>query len=262
MLNLILYYLFDCFFYPLFWLPYIVSLSIVSLLAGLALIGLYYLTSDQWAIAYWKEKLKTSQLLLLEGEYTASVLKELLVANLQMFKLALVPAICCILFVLAILPWVGSRFGYQPLAVKESYQVEVEVSGAWKLETDSKLRLSKNNLEFEPGKHKFEIMPVAAGRPALNFNFADEPGLSIFLQAGYNQKRRLWPTIIRPRWYHPLVIPGYTVISGDKPVERIRISYPSTASFLGFWGVPGWLAWFFIFAFASGLWAKFHWGIE
>ncbi|MGM0381512.1 MAG: hypothetical protein ACQEP7_05955 [bacterium] len=252
----------DFLFYPFFWLPDFISLSLVSLLAGLVLIGIYKFTSDQWAIAYWKEKLKTNQLLLLEGETSASVLKKLLVANFQMFRSALIPAFCCILFVLSILPWVGSRFGYQPLLVNESYEVEVKASKPWKLETTSNLRVSKNNMEFGSGRHSFEIMAEAGGRPGLTFNFLEDTGLSIFLHAGRNDSRRLWPISTKSRWYHLLVIPGYKVIEADNPVEEIKINYPSTASFFGFLGIDGWLGWFFILAFASGLWAKFYWGIE
>ncbi|MFB6355898.1 MAG: hypothetical protein ABEJ65_05220, partial [bacterium] len=121
----------------------------VSILAGVGLLALYAVSSDQWAMAYYKEELKKAQWSFQQGGSRWDDLKRLMVDNVKMAKLGLVPSVVCIGALLLIIPWVGNRFGHRPIQPMEPFEVTVNADQPWLLEiNESTFRVSSSQTKF------------------------------------------------------------------------------------------------------------------
>lgn len=270
------YTLLDYLVWPLFWLTPLVSLTVASGLVGLLLMAVYAKTSDQWALAHHKERLKRLQFRLLSGEFSVPVLKGLARHNLRMAGLGLIPAVACVAVLVALIPWVGTRFGYRPLAPMQPFSVTVEAEASWTLETDRNLRVTPHRTRYGPGTTRLRMLSEAPTSREIVITGEDEKAVRIPLRTG-TRRFPIWPTHV-PRGgflasFHS-VPPNLAnpVLADAGPVDRVHVDYPMVFGSLTFtlppllgipaWGLSGWLSWLFIAATASGLWAKSHWEIE
>ncbi len=259
-----LFSLLDALFFWLFWLPPNVSLVIVSLVSGLLLIFLYWLTSDQWRMAFEKERIKRAQNLLLRGDYSVGNVSDLLVGNLRLTGAALVPAIVTIAVLLCLLPWVGNRFGYRAPAVGEPVGITVTSGREVSLESPGDVRQTRLTVPGEQST-RFRVKGLSAGRYELTLSGSNGPVSTFNLIIGTMLPPK-WPNISRRRWYHRLVKPAGTVLETNSPIRSVRVDYPSSYTVLGFhfFGtyVPGWLSFYFLVSFVTGLYVKFRYSVE
>ncbi|MFB6344556.1 MAG: hypothetical protein ABEK50_02110, partial [bacterium] len=100
------------------------------------------------------------------------------------------------------------------------------------------------------------------------FSCGPEKQLSVSIPIKINRMNPpIWPTVSAFRWYHHLVRPADAVLYRGTPITRIKIHYEPVFEYLAFYipysgRIPGWLSWFFIVSFVSGLVVKFQWEIE
>ncbi len=272
----LLYSFLDVLVLPLFWLPPGVSLTAASLLVGLLLMGVYAKTSDQWALAHHKQRLKRLQFRLLSGDFSVPVLKGLARHNLRMAGLGLVPAVVCVVVLVALIPWVGTRFGFHLVAPMQPVSVTVEAEAPWTLETDRGLRVTPRREPYDKGTTRLRMLSETRTPRDLVLTGEDGEVARIPLRTG-SRRSPLWPVHVRSGWILTNIqsIPpnlANPVLNADGPVDRVAVDYPmafgaltfTIPPFLGMpaWGLSGWLSWLFIAATISGLWAKSQWEIE
>jgi len=271
----VLYRILDVLVYPLFWLPVPVSLTAVSAGAGLLLMGVYAKTSDQWALAHHKKRLKRLQFRLLSGEFSPDVLKGLARHNARMALYGLVPAVACVLLLVLLIPWVGTRFGYYALPPMRPFAVTVETNAPWSLRADRTLRITPDRGRYDAGTTTIRMLSETPTEQTLTLEPAGGEPVDLSLRTGA-RRSPLWPVHARggllstvratpPNLARPR-------LPGRGSVRRVSVDYPmalggltfTVPPFLGMpaWGLSGWLSWLFLVATASGLWAKSRWEIE
>lgn len=270
------YTVLDYLVFPLFWLPPAVSLTAASLLVGLLLMAVYAKTSDQWALAHHKQRLKQLQFRLLSGDFSVPVLKGLARHNLRMAGLGLVPAVVCVAVLVAMIPWVGTRFGYRSIPSMKPFSVTVQAEAPWTLETDRGLRVTPRREPYDKGTTRLRMLSETRTPQELTIRGSGGETVRVWLRTG-NRGSPLWPTHVRSGWVLANIqsLPpnlANPVLNPRGPVGRVTVGYPMAFGALTFrvppllgmpaWGLSGWLSWLFIAATVSGLWAKSQWEIE
>lgn len=263
MLDVWLFPFFDLLVFPLFWLPVLLSLSIVSFLTGVLMIWLYWLTSDQWKMAHEKQRIKVAQSELMRGNYSWETIRTLLSGNLNLTVTALVPAVVTVALILVMIPWVGSRFGYYVPEPREPNTMTVRAEEEWSIKGSDTVRASV--LERETGSGTvLRMMGLVRGHHQVTLQFPN--GNTVGVPVSVGTSGPVWPDLTRPRWYHSLVRPAGMTLDEDGPLEGVTIEYPSVFAMLGFtfFGtyLPGWLTFFFVFSFFVGIYFKFRYSIE
>jgi len=260
-----IYPVFDILFFPFFWLSPFWGLTLSSAVFGVLLLVLYAATSDQWAMAFYKNKIKRAQRSLIEGNYSASVFRSLFWNNLVMAKYGLVPAIVCIGAILLIIPWIGNRFGHRPPQVNEPVSVTVQSRSDWRLEPGRYLRVNVSKRNFSEGTTRLRVLAEKTGEREIKIKTPETETVAVPLR--FNRSKPLWPVLTPPRWYHRILNPAERALPLNSQVQRVEIGYRDVFPSLAFTfpdgsPCPGWLSWFFIVGFASGLWIKLKWEIE
>lgn len=266
MIHLWLFPVLDVLFVPLLYLWNSISLTVVSLLAGLVLIGVYYLTSDQWGLAYYKDQMKDHQNRLLHGDYSLSNFGGLLYDNVMLGSYGFIPAIFTVIPIIVLIPWVGSRFGLRTIQPETPFSVRIESSRAFTLEPGSDLRIATQRRSFEGGTVRLRMLAESPGTKTLRLrvNGGDSLELPIYVDQPW---ANAWPTRSKPRWYHSLLVPAGATLPVDQPVESVTVYYRENFRSLsltvpGMARLPGWLNYFFIVSFMSGLAVKWSYSIE
>ncbi len=263
MLDLWLFPFFDMLVFPLFWLPALLSLSIVSFLTGILMIWLYWLTSDQWKMAHEKRRIKVAQNELMRGDYSWDNIRTLLAGNLNLTVTALIPAVVTVALILIMIPWVGSRFGYYVPEPREPLAMTIQSEEQWSLSGSDSMRTSVLERGTESGT-MVRMMGLDRGRHSVTLQFTNGDKVAVPVSVGTSGP--VWPDLTRPRWYHSLVRPAGMTLEAEGPLEQIRIDYSSVFKVLGFtfFGtfLPGWLTFFFVFSFFVGIYFKFRYSIE
>lgn len=266
MLHQFVYPLMDLLLYPLFWLSRPWALTVVSILSGLGLLALYRYTSDQWALAHYKDKIKTVQLEFFRGNDRWANLRKIGRLNLKMAGLGLVPSVACIGLLLALIPWVGNRFGHYPFPAKTPIEVTVNSDVSWSIKSNNHFRYSPHRGPYPPGEQTLRILAENPG--PLPLTFVSESSSNETITVGIKPTTEpLWPSIQPRQWYYAMVNPSEQRLSKGSPIRTVSLNYGIVFSSLTFTipysgEVPGWLSWFFLVSFGSGIWAKFHWEIE
>lgn len=270
------YAVLDYLVWPLFWLPSGVSLTVASVLVGILLMGVYAKTSDQWALAHHKQRLKRLQFRLLSGEFSVPVMKGLARHNLRMAGLGLIPAVVCVVVLVALIPWVGTRFGYYAVPSMQPFAVTVESEAPWSLKVDRTLRVTPRRRRYGTGTTRLRMLSETRTQQTLSIIGTEGNSVRVPLRTD-TRRSPLWPVHVRSGWVLANLqsIPpnlANPVLGTQGPVDRVTVEYPMVFGFLTFtvppmlgipaWGLSGWLSWLFIAATASGLWAKSHWEIE
>jgi uncharacterized membrane protein (DUF106 family) len=266
MLHNTLFPIVDIVFYPLFWLPRILSLTLVSVLFGMILLAVYRYTSDQWAMAHYKEKIKSAQLEFFRGNDRWDNFISIARLNGKMAGLGLIPSIACIGLLLIMIPWVGNRFGHQPFEPGTPIEMTVNSQSTWEVRSGSPLRYEPDRGSFESGESTMRLLVEQPGETQLKF-LADGKVVDRIELRIAPSTEPIWPTISRPQWYYSIINPAEQQLRTQSPIKRVQLNYTELATFLTFTipyssRVPGWLSWFFLISFASGIWAKLHWEIE
>lgn len=266
MIHLWLFPVLDFLFVPLLYLWNGISLTVVSLLAGVVLILVYYLTSDQWGLAYYKHRMKEYQNRLLHGDYSLETVLGLLNGNLKLASYGFIPAVFTVIPIIVLIPWVGSRFGLEPLQPREPFTVQLKSSEPFNLSLPPDLRSSTTDRSFEPGTVRLRLLAESSGTKQLIFE--TESGGSVRIPVAVQDPwANAWPTIGRPAWYHSLLAPAGRVLPANQPIEYVTVEYresfPSLSLNLpGMARLPGWLNYFFLVSFLSGLAIKWSYSIE
>lgn len=265
MLEVWLFPIFDVLVYPLFWFPTTLSLSIVSALTGILMIWLYWLTSDQWRMAYEKRRIKVAQNKLMRGNYSGENISDLVFGNLRLTWTAMVPAVVTVLLILLMIPWVGSRFGYFVPEVREPVHVTVESSEDWSVSGGSELRTTIVSSKTDPDKKIIRLFGLDDGRHPLYLKIDGSKKVAIETSTGWSNPP-IWPDFGQPQWYHSIVKPGGLTLQNNQPIQSVHVDYRSAFGWLGFtfFGtfIPGWLSYFFVLSFIVGVYFKFHYSIE
>ncbi|MFB6347007.1 MAG: hypothetical protein ABEK50_14880 [bacterium] len=266
MLHLWLFPLLDWCFLPFLYLWNSISLTAVSVLAGIILIVVYYLTSDQWGLAYYKQQLKEHQNRLLHGDYSLSNIGGLLMDNVHLSKYGFIPAIFTVIPIVILIPWIGARFGLRTIQVGEPFEVTVRSQEEFKLRIPNDMRIGTKKRTFEAGKVKVRLLAETPGSKQLSVDPVGSNSQTIPISVD-DPWGNAWPSLAQKKWYHHVLVPGVTVFPTDQPVKSVYVGYTENFRMLslnipGMARLPGWLNYFFLVSFVSGLAIKWHYSIE
>lgn len=263
MLEVWLFPAFDLLLFPLFCLPRLLSLTIVSFLTGVLMIWLYWLTSDQWRMAHEKRRIKVAQNELMRGNYGWDNVSTLLGGNLNLTVTALGPAMITVALILVMIPWVGSRFGYYVPEVRESVSITVHCEEPWTHEVDDSLRTTILTRDGQ-GESLLRVMGLRSGTHQIRLDF--DEGIDGEIPVSVGSARVVWPDLSRPRWYHSIVKPAGVTLPANSPLQSVHLDYAAVFGTLGFtfFGtyLPGWLTYFFVFSCFVGIYFKFRYSVE
>jgi hypothetical protein len=262
MLQVWLFPVLDVIVYPLFWVPEPIALTGVSALTGILMIWLYWLTSDQWRLAHEKRRIKRAQNQLFRGNYDWNTISDLIVGNGRMITIAFVPAVVTVLVILILIPWVGTRFGYYPPAVREPLRLQVTGSSNVSIETGPDVRHTLLNRSKTTSV--FRLMALQTGRQTITLDYGTGKIPISFAVKGSEPPH--WPDISRQRWYHSLVKPAGITLPTNGTIRNIHFLLTPVFGGLGITllgtFLPGWLTYFFVVSFFVGIYFKFRYSIE
>lgn len=266
MIHVWLFPVLDYLFLPFLYLWNSISLTVVSLLAGVILILVYYLTSDQWGLAYYKHRMKKHQNRLLHGDYSPDNIFGLVKGNLKLGSYGFIPAIFTVIPIIVLIPWVGSRFGLETVQPREPFTIQVKSSESFELTLPPGLRSSNPKSSYEDGTARLRLLAESPGTKRVTMK--TEVGGTVTVPIAVQEPwANAWPTIGRPAWYHSLLAPAGRTLPAEQPIEYVSVGYrenfPSLSLDLpGMARLPGWLNYFFVVSFLSGLAIKWSYSIE
>lgn len=239
------------------------SLVVVSIVTGIALLWVFRKTSNQRAIRATKKRLQAR---LLEMRLYADdpgvvwrAQKKLLVLNLKYFALMLRPAVFATIPMVLLLVVLDGFYGMKPLAIGESAIVTVQLSEA----ADAELA-APSGIDIETpavralGERQvsWRIRPTGVIIGDLRITAGgNEVTKSVRTgsDAGFLSHRRVQS--LAWLWLYPLEMP----LPGDG-VEWIELKYP--AAEVSVFGLEThWLVWFILFSMVSAFLLKGRFGV-
>lgn len=238
------------------------ALCIVSMLAGIVMLLIFRLTSNQSRIKEAKNKMQAHliEILLFKDSprIILSAQKRLLLYNAQYMKHALKPMLYMILPVSLMLIQLDGWFGYRPLNIGESAIVSV------KLSEDGPKTLSNVSIDVDKGLI-VETPPLRIPENGeINWRVrADTPGEHIITvnASGHATRKkvevfqtkltRLSRVMVGSNFWDILMNPGEGPIKENSFISKIGVGYPTRKIAIFGWQ-SNWLLLFFILSIAGG----------
>ena len=248
--------------------PPIVSLAIISLVAGLAMLWVFGRISDQEAIAKAKKSLAAHlyelRLFADEPALIWRAQKELLIGNVRYLALMLKPAIVLTIPMVFLLVQLESFYGIQPLPVGSPAIVTLKVQGPIPAESALPLLEAPQGIAVEtppvrvPGEGLicWRIRPTrpVAGTLRIAFRGASlEKALASGRGPRYLSTRRVSSALGQ------FVYPAESRLKGDT-ADWIEIRYPGAEVSCFGLGLH-WLIWFLVISLASAWLLRKRFGV-
>lgn len=260
--NSVLSALIDSLLTPLSVLGPLWALFIISMLAGILMLLIFRLTSNQVKIKEVKDKMQAHLLEILlfkdSPRIILSALKNLLRYNARYMTYAVTPMLYMILPVSLLLVHLDGWFGYRPLKIGESAIMSV------KLSEEGPRSLSQISLESERGI-LVETPPLRITETGeVNWRIrAGAPGdYQVTVRTGSHTIRkkitvsqtgltRLAPSMVGSSFQDIVLNPGENPIEPDAFINKIEVGYPSREIEIFGWRCH-WLLLFFVLSIAGG----------
>ncbi|MEZ5284052.1 MAG: hypothetical protein R2712_04425 [Vicinamibacterales bacterium] len=235
--NGLLVAVFDGVFTLLGPLPPLLGVTAVSVITGVAMLGVVARTSDQSAMAEAKRRMQAGLLeVRLLNDDPAAVLRalgDLLLANLRYLRLSLVPLAWMIVPITLVIAQVQSFYGYDGLDVGAPVLLSVDAApesaaaGHEPLTLDAppELRLDTPAVRLQESNEViWRLVPTAAGSYAVTFRSGSRTATKQ-IEVGTGIRRRS-PRRGAPALVDQLLYPSEPPLSADSPVTRIGVPYP------------------------------------
>lgn len=260
--NAALTALFDFLLTPLSVLGPSLVLFIISLLAGLLMLLIFRVTSNQPRIKAVKDKMQAHLLEILlfkdSPRIILSAQKHLLLYNARYMRYAFTPMLYMILPISLLLVHLDGWFGYRPLKIGESAIVSVKLSDEGprlltqvSLEADAGLRVETPPLRItETGEIDWRIRAAAPGDHDITVRTASHAirkKVSVS-QAGFTRLSRSTPG---SSFLDILLNPGERPIEPEAFINAIEVGYPAREISIIGWR-SHWLVLFFVLSIAGG----------
>ena len=262
--------LFDLLFWPFQLLSPFWSLAIFSVIAGVFMLWIFGLTSDQDRIRTIRERVRGNLIgVRLFGDDLGTMFRllgRLLVDNLVFLRYAVIPILVMLVPVILIIVQLNLRYATAPLEPGEAALVKVTLRDAATIDGGVELEAPDGVTVETPGVHIAGLREVAwrirAERPGtyrLVVRAADET-VNKKLQVG--EGRGAVSTLRTGKnLAEVLLYPGEPPLDGSGAVEAVEVKYRSLDLSLFGWSTP-WLAVFLIISILSGFAFRKVLGVE
>lgn len=246
------------------------QLVILSIIAGVILLLLYWVVSNQDRLRLTKNRIYASFLEAVLFRHDSLIT---LRAQARMFGLGFLYFMCAVppILILMIpcvllLGQLNLRYGYKALEINKDYVLSVtlkdlkQVEGL-ELRTDGKIEAVTPTLRIlEDKKALWRVRPNQEGSSQISVgikNSSNSQEDNVYVS---NEPKAISSGIVSS-WWMGLLYPGERLIAAESPVYEIWINYPEMRyEFLGFkWH---WLVVFLLVSIASGLVASKVFGVE
>ncbi len=239
-------------------LPVWLGVTILSAVAGAAMLIAFRYTSNQAAIGRVKDEIKANLLALKlykdELRVTFQAQGRLLWAIAKLQRYMLTPVLIALLPMLLGLGQMGVRYQWRPLHPGEGTVLTMRVDSDARdmpepqLEPNTGMVLEVGPV---PGGREFvwRIRGGKPGRHTLRFHVGDSV-IEKELVVGDSFER---VSAERPgrRWTAQILHPAERILPADSPVESIEILYPGVDSWI--YGTNYWILYFFVVSMATAL---------
>ena len=263
-LNSALRSVFDLLLLPFRNLPWWVGLTLVSLVASVAMLWVFKKTSDQGALERVKRQIHAClfEIRLFNDDLRAILRSQLgiLRHNLTYFRLSMVPMLWMIVPFVLVVAQLQFHYGYQALTPVNQALVKVELNEAagdfeqrkppLTLESSEGFRVETAGV-WVPSKREmtWRVSALAVGEHNLNIKFADQTYPKSALVGGGIVRRS--PLQVQKNFLRELIYPAEKPLPRSGPIRTISLQYPPDPEIMG---LPGWMMIFLIlsivFAFA------------
>lgn len=269
LLNTGLNGLFDLLFWPVSGLPPIWALTLVSLLAGVLMLWIFGLVSNQDAIRTIRDRIRGNLIgVRLFGDDLGVLFRlqwRLIRDNVVFLKYALIPLVVMIVPVMLIIIQVNLRFSARPLEPGQAALVKVTVHDRGVIDRGITLEAPDGVVVETQGVRVVERREVAwriRAQQAGSFDLVVRGGgeeIAKELRVGEG-----WGATSTLRtgksFFDKLLYPGEPPISSGA-IESVEIAYPPLDLSLFGWSV-NWLVFFFILSLVSGFAFRRVLGVE
>ncbi len=263
LINHILNFLFDVFFYPFRSIAPIYGLCAISLLSALIALPIFKYTSNQEGIQRVKSRIMgyLLELRLYKDDIRVviSAQKNILKYNMVYLKYTLKPLMFMIIPVSIIMINTASRYEYRPLQPGESALVRINLSKDKMLSAKNTevalsvplgISLETPPLRIDGGREVYwRVRAEREGAYDLVFQEANNKvKKKLFVKSGIT---RLSPETFKGGFVNMLLNPGELSINNSTVIEFIEIKYPSSKTIIFGWNIH-WLVLFFILTLIFG----------
>ncbi len=263
LINHILNFLFDVFFYPFRSIAPIYGLCAISLLSALIALPIFKYTSNQEGIKRVKSRIMGHllELRLYKDDIRVVISAQIniLKYNMVYLRYTLKPLMFMIIPISIIMINTASRYEYRPLQPGESTIVKVNLS------KDKKLSGKKKEVSLSvPIGLSLETPPLSidGGREIYWRIRAESEGVYnlVFQENNNKVKRKLFVTSgitrLSPETFKDGIVntflnPGEPSITGPTTIKFIEVKYPSSKTNIFGWNIH-WLVIFFVFTLVFG----------
>lgn len=262
--NSVLRTVFDLLLMPFRDMPWWVGLTLVSLVASVAMLWVFKRTSNQPALEKVKREIHAClfEIRLFNDDLRAILRSQLgiLRHNLTYFKLSMAPMLWMILPFVLVVAQLQFHYGYQPLNPGKQALVKVELTEDAGDFSQIKPPLSLQSSEgfkvetagvWIPSKREmtWRVVALAVGRHDLTVKFGDQAFAKSALVGGGIVRRS--PLLVQKNFLRELIYPAERPLPKSGPIRTISLQYPPDPEIMG---MPGWMTIFLllsvVFAFA------------
>jgi hypothetical protein len=269
LLNTGLNALFDLLFWPVSGLPPIWALTLVSLLAGVLMLWIFGLVSNQEAIRTIRDRIRGNLIAVrLFGDDLGTLFLlqwRLIRDNVVFLRYALIPLVVMIVPVMLIIIQLNLRFSARPLEPGQAALVKVTVHDRGAIDRGITLDAPDGVVVETQGVRVVERREVAwriRPQQAGSFDLVVRSGgeqVAKELRVGEG-----WGATSTLRtgksFFDKLLYPGEPPISSES-IQSVEIAYPPLDLSLFGWSV-NWLVFFFVLSLASGFAFRRVLGVE
>lgn len=269
LLNTGLNGLFDLLFWPVSGLPPIWALTLVSLLAGVLMLWIFGLVSNQEAIRTIRDRIRGNLIgVRLFGDDLGVLFLlqwRLIRDNVVFLKYALIPLVVMFVPVLVIIIQLNLRFSARPLEPGQAALVKVTMHDAGAIERGVTLEAPAGVVIETEGVRVVQRREVAwriRAQHAGSFDLVvrsggEELAKELRVGGGWGATSTLRTS---KSFFDKLLYPGEPPIS-SAAIESVEIAYPPLDLSLFGWSV-NWLVFFFILSLVSGFAFRGVLGVE
>ena len=263
-LNSALRSVFDLLLMPFRELPWWVGLTLVSLIASVAMLWVFKRTSDQGALEKVKQQIHAClfEIRLFNDDLPAILRAQLgiLRHNLTYFRLSMAPMLWMILPFVLVVAQLQFHYGYKALTPGDQTLVKVELSedaGDFKqakpplsLESSESFKVETAGVWIASKREMtWRVVALATGAGDLTVKFADQSFAKSALVGGGVIRRS--PLLVQKNLLRELIYPAEKPLPKSGPIRTISLQYPPDPEIMG---MPGWMMIFMllsiVFAFA------------
>jgi hypothetical protein len=262
--------LFDLLFWPFQLLSPFWSLAIFSLVAGVFMLWIFGLTSDQDRIRTIRERVRGNLIgVRLFGDDLGTMFRllgRLLVDNLIFLRYAVIPILVMLVPVILIIVQLNLRYAAVPLEPGEAALVKVTLRDAATIDGGVELEAPDGITVETPGVRIAGLREVAwrirAERPGTYRLVVRAANETVKKKLQVGEGRGAVSTLRTGKnLAEVLLYPGEPPLSGSGAVEAVEVKYRSLDLSLFGWSIP-WLAVFLVLSILSGFAFRRVLGVE